>query len=107
MLLHHLGVPARVLHTPGHTAGSCSFLFNGGNLFVGDLVGETIRTRRPHAQRFLAQDWAVLPDSLRRLQAAQAERIYPGHGQAPIPAGALPDLIRQAEASRQGSPWPE
>ncbi|MFN2148994.1 MAG: MBL fold metallo-hydrolase [Anaerolineales bacterium] len=101
MVLHHLGVPARVLHTPGHTAGSCSFLFNGGHLFVGDLIGEAIRTRRPHPQRFLAQDWAVLPESLRRLQAARAEWIYPGHGQAPIPAGVLPELIQQAEVIRQ------
>ncbi|MEJ2011375.1 MAG: MBL fold metallo-hydrolase [Anaerolineales bacterium] len=99
MLLHHLGVPGRVLHTPGHTAGSCSFLFNGGNLFVGDLVGEVIYSRRPHAQRFLAQDWAVLPDSLRRLQTANAEWLYPGHGRAPIPGSVLPQLIRQVEAA--------
>jgi hydroxyacylglutathione hydrolase len=99
MLLHHLGVPARVMHTPGHTAGSCSFLFNGGNLFVGDLVGEVIYSRRPHAQRFLAQDWAVIPDSLRRLQTAHPQWLYPGHGRAPIPGSTLPELIQQVEAA--------
>lgn len=95
-LLHHLGIPARVLHTAGHTPGSCSFLFNRGYLFAGDLISGS---GRPHPQRYLAQDWDVLPDSLRRVQAVRPEWIYPGHGPGPIPGSALAVLIREAEAA--------
>jgi len=94
-LLHHLGVAARVIHTPGHTPGSCCFFFDDHSIFVGDLLSST---RGPHAQQYLAQDWAVLPDSLRRLRAARPGWIYPGHGRRPIAAHLLPELIQQAEA---------
>jgi len=90
-LLHHLGIPARVLHTPGHTAGSCSFLFSSRDLFVGDLISGT---RGAHPQRYLAQDWEVLPDSLRRLLTCQPEWIFPGHGPHAIRGMQLPALIR-------------
>ena len=32
-----LGVPVTVLHTPGHTSGSCCFIIDG-NLFSGDTL---------------------------------------------------------------------
>ena len=97
-LLRHLGVAAQVVHTPGHTAGSCCFVFEDRSAFVGDLLSST---RGPHAQQYLAQDWTVLPDSLRRLQAARPEWIFPGHGNRPIAASLLPELIRQAQARLQ------
>jgi len=67
----------RVLHTPGHTAGSvCLYdsekrlLFSGDTVF-GDGIG---RTDLPSG------DWRELGDSLRRLADLNVEKIYPGHG---------------------------
>jgi glyoxylase-like metal-dependent hydrolase (beta-lactamase superfamily II) len=36
--LAEFGIPGRVVHTPGHSWGSVSFLLDGGQAFVGDLA---------------------------------------------------------------------
>lgn len=66
-----------VLHTPGHTAGSCCFLA-GDSLFSGDTLfsGSVGRTDFPggDAGRLLAsirERLLVLPDGV---------AVYPGHG---------------------------
>lgn len=87
------GISARVLHTPGHTHGSCTFLFDGRYAFVGDLISST---GEAHVQRYLAQDWAVLYDSVRRVQTADPEWVFPGHGDRAIEGAALADLADQA-----------
>jgi glyoxylase-like metal-dependent hydrolase (beta-lactamase superfamily II) len=69
-------VEIKVLHTPGHTPGSCCFLA-GGDLFAGDTLfrggyGNT---------GFPGGDAAVLARSLKRLFALdEALHVYPGHG---------------------------
>lgn len=65
-----------VLHTPGHTAGSCCYrcgkwLFSGDTLFAGtagrtDLVSGSERQLRESFKRL-----AAIPDNL---------RVFPGHG---------------------------
>ncbi len=92
-LINLPGLSVRVLHTPGHTHGSCTYLFEGRFAFVGDLLSTTGSV---HVQRYLAQDWAVLYDSLRRLQASNPEWVFPGHGRLPIRGAALVDLADQA-----------
>ena len=92
-MLNLPGMSARVLHTPGHTHGSCTFLFDGQYAFVGDLLSTT---GQAHVQRYLAQDWAVLYDSVRRVQSANPEWVYPGHGDRPIEGAALSELAEQA-----------
>ena len=65
-----------VLHTPGHTPGSCCFLFDGV-LFSGDTLfsGGYGRTDFPGG------DPAQLFGSLRRLSGLPEEtRVLPGHG---------------------------
>ncbi len=79
--LHDFGLDARVVHTPGHTPGSCCLLVEGRLAFVGDLV---TGGRRPHAQRYFAVDWSQLPASLKRVQALHPEWVYPGHGRRPL-----------------------
>jgi glyoxylase-like metal-dependent hydrolase (beta-lactamase superfamily II) len=71
------GLQATVLHTPGHTLGSTCLLVEDRLAFSGDLV---TTTGGPHVQRAFAEDWTQIPSSLRRLQAAGPEWIYPGHG---------------------------
>ncbi len=66
-----------VLHTPGHTVGSCCFL-SGDTLFAGDtLFCESIgRTDFPGGSI------AAMRESLTRLVALDSNlRVYPGHGE--------------------------
>lgn len=65
-----------VLHTPGHTKGSCVFqceniLFSGDTLFQGS-IGNFQPEDAPEMQSSLARLWA-LPDDL---------QVYPGHNAA-------------------------
>lgn len=69
----------RVLHTPGHTVGSCAYydeknarLFSGDTLFAGS-AGRT---------DFPGGDPAALRESLARLmQLPPDTAVYPGHGE--------------------------
>lgn len=66
-----------VLHTPGHTVGSCCYLL-GDRLFAGDtLFCESIgRTDFPGG------DMRAMRASLARLAALDGDiRVYPGHGE--------------------------
>ncbi|NOZ48982.1 MAG: MBL fold metallo-hydrolase [Chloroflexi bacterium] len=78
----------QVVHTPGHTPGSCTVVVNGEHAFVGDLISGL---GRPHIQRYYAHDWAQLPLSVQCLRALPGLRwLYPGHGRTPLPP--LPEL---------------
>jgi glyoxylase-like metal-dependent hydrolase (beta-lactamase superfamily II) len=46
---------ARVLHVPGHTAGSASLIVQDRLAFAGDLI---LTTGYPRFQKFFAQDWS-------------------------------------------------
>jgi glyoxylase-like metal-dependent hydrolase (beta-lactamase superfamily II) len=88
--LRAYGLDARVFHTPGHTPGSSCLLVEKKLAFVGDLLSTT---GRPHVQRFFADDWSLVSDSLVRLQALRPEWVYVGHGRRPLSGQALQRLI--------------
>ena len=73
------GIPVKMLLTPGHTAGSCCYLFtekDGGRyLFTGDtlFLGSIGRTDFPTG------DIAQMRTSLKRLVALDDMPVYPGH----------------------------
>lgn len=71
------GVGVRVLHTPGHSPGSVTFVF-GDDQIVGDLImpGTVGRTDISGAS------WEELEVSVRKVMALWEEntRLYPGHG---------------------------
>ena len=75
------GISVKMLLTPGHTAGSCCYLFtakDGGRyLFTGDtLFSDSIgRTDFPPG------DIAQMRASLRRLAALDDMPVYPGHNE--------------------------
>jgi hydroxyacylglutathione hydrolase len=96
--LQDWGLDAALLHTPGHTDGSSCLLVEGRLAFVGDLLSAG---RRPHVQRFYAEDWDQIPASLARLQAAHPERLYAGHGRRALTASELHELIRAGARSNR------
>jgi hydroxyacylglutathione hydrolase len=71
------GLGIRVLHTPGHSPGSVTFLI-GHDQIVGDLIlpGSVGRTDIPGAS------WEEIEDSIRRVMPLweEATRLYAGHG---------------------------
>jgi glyoxylase-like metal-dependent hydrolase (beta-lactamase superfamily II) len=87
--LSHLGMKARVLHTPGHTLGSSCLLVEDV-AFVGDLVTST--GRHPRMQRYYAESWPLLETSIMRLMDADPQLAYPGHGRIPLGIGELRKL---------------
>lgn len=80
------GIPLKVLHTPGHTPGSCCFIVADRWAFAGDLLSTT---GQAHVQRFFAQDWSLIAPSLNRLKALRPQKTYPGHGAEPVDAEVL------------------
>lgn len=96
--LEAYGLDAIVVHTPGHTPGSACLLVEGRLAFVGDLISAGLR---PHVQSFYAQDWSMLPASLRRVQALSPEWVYTGHGFRPLSGEAFQALARKYIASHE------
>ena len=83
------GLDAVVVHTPGHTSGSCCLLVEGHLAFVGDLL---MTDGKPVLQRLYADDWSLLSSSLARVQALRPEWVYAGHGLHPLRGEALQAL---------------
>ena len=82
--LAEFGLPATVLHTPGHTPGSISILFEDGRAIAGDLMmggslGGAIRPFDP-GYHYYAEDLTGLRRSIRKLLDRGAKTIFLGHG---------------------------
>ena len=101
-----LDVPGepRVIHVPGHTAGSCALLFASHDvLFSGDAINTyavTSGRRGPQLSPFNL-DRAMAMESINRLRDVEATHVLPGHG-GPWSQGVQSALaaVRAAEASR-------
>jgi glyoxylase-like metal-dependent hydrolase (beta-lactamase superfamily II) len=68
-LLHEIGIPGEILHTPGHTDHCVTLLTDDGSAFTGDLPAEAYAFDNP-----------VALESWRCLRERGAFRIYPAHG---------------------------
>jgi len=70
------GFDARVVHVPGHSKGSIAILTTGGDLFCGDILGNTGKP----AKTTIVDDSAELDASVERLRTLEIKTVYPGHG---------------------------
>ncbi|WP_051969751.1 MBL fold metallo-hydrolase [Kitasatospora azatica] len=76
------GVEARIIPTPGHTAGSVSVLTDTGDLVAGDLVANSFMgliTGRPANPPFHDDPLGNLA-SLRAMLALKPTKLHVGHG---------------------------
>lgn len=92
MDLHIFNIPARLLHTPGHTPGSCSVVFDSGEAIVGDLLmggwlGGYIFPKIP-GYHYFVNDKEALHRSIRKLLDAGVHTFYCGHG-GPLSGAAV------------------
>jgi hydroxyacylglutathione hydrolase len=90
--LGEFGIPAAVVHTPGHTPGSISILFDDGRAIAGDLMmggslGGAIHANEP-GYHYFAEDLTELRRSIRKLLDRGAKTIYLGHG-GPLDGGRV------------------
>jgi len=90
--LDEYGVPATVIHTPGHTPGSSVLLVDNGVAIVGDLLSAS---GEPHVQRSYAHNWLKIGGSLEKLHQHDPQVLYAGHGDEPITADNFDELIRK------------
>ena len=71
------GFGAKVIHTPGHTAGSVAILTDSGDLIAGDtLTNSGQPSPAPNAT-----DFPQLSKNIERLKGMKINMIYPGHGE--------------------------
>jgi hydroxyacylglutathione hydrolase len=78
--LNEYGVPGRVFHTPGHTAGSVSVVLDTGEACVGDLAMNKFPLRLSPGLPIFAEDPAAVVRSLAMLLKLGVTRLYPAHG---------------------------
>lgn len=90
------GVQVRVLHTPGHTADSASFVVGDAAVLTGDTILGRGTTVVAHP------DGALGPylDSLRRLAGLGELTVLPGHGPELPSAAAVADMYLTHRAQR-------
>lgn len=98
--LHEFGLPARVIHTLGHSAGDLTLVLDDGSAFVGDLVqGPRFPGLTPAEFSIMAVDEPAMIASWRRLFESGARVIYPGHGHVVTVADIMP-VFRRVMARR-------
>lgn len=74
------GIAGRVLHTPGHTAGSLSVVLDSGEAFVGDACYNVPLIAARSVFPPYAADVPALLRSWERLLGTGARTFYPAHG---------------------------
>jgi glyoxylase-like metal-dependent hydrolase (beta-lactamase superfamily II) len=87
------GIPGKVVHTPGHSAGSVSVLLETGEAFVGDLAMSQPPLRFSPGLPIFAEDLQEARESCRLLLELGAKMIYPAHGK-PFSADLLRTAVR-------------
>ena len=93
--LAQYGLPGVIVHTPGHTDGSCCLVLEDGTAFLGDMLAAR---RKPNLQRRFIEDPMQLRESYIRLRALELAKVYAGHGSRVLTGEELNRLI-DAEVS--------
>ncbi len=75
--LSRFGVDAKILHLPGHTAGSIGILTAEGELICGDIFAN-MKKPLPSPN---ALDFQQMNRSINSLKGRGIKKIYPGHGE--------------------------
>jgi glyoxylase-like metal-dependent hydrolase (beta-lactamase superfamily II) len=94
--LSDYGIPGKIIHTPGHSAGSMSVLLDSGEAFVGDLAMNRFPLRLTPGLPIFAEDMSQIKKSWERLLDQGARTVYPAHGKA-FSADIIKDRLRLNE----------
>lgn len=75
--LDEYGVPAKIIHTPGHSPGSISIATEDGQCIVGDTLFNIFPGS---LYPIIVADREMLAESYRKLKKEDCGIFYPGHG---------------------------
>ncbi len=89
--LSTFGLDAKVIHLPGHSAGSIGILTDAGDLFCGDLLENT----KEPAKNSIISDKEAFEASVEKLKDLEIGTVYPGHGM-PFPMEQLISKLIQS-----------
>ena len=78
--LYNFGIDGRIIHTPGHTAGSITVLLDSGEAFVGCLAHANKLFRLKPNLPIFAENIEQIKESWKIIIEKGARIIYPGHG---------------------------
>lgn len=92
--LRAFGLTGSILHTPGHSPGSCSLLLDDGICLIGDLLRE--RSPGTVDTGLFYQDRDQILASLRNIASRKPDLIYLSHG-ATLSGTALNEFISRAD----------
>jgi glyoxylase-like metal-dependent hydrolase (beta-lactamase superfamily II) len=90
--LQEYGIPGRIVHTPGHTAGSVSVVLETGEAFVGDLAMNKFPLGLGPGLPIFAEDIQAVKESWKLLLEEGAEKAFPAHGK-PFSVGSLSQAL--------------
>jgi len=76
--LDEFGVLGKLIHTPGHSPGSCSIILENGEALIGDLVRENRSGKIDTGLFFDNRDLII--DSLKRVAGLNPSTIFLSHG---------------------------
>ncbi len=76
--LGEFGLEARIIHTPGHTAGSVSIVFDDGQMIIGDALLNLLRVSLP----LVGEDFTAARESVWKIRALRPRVCHTGHGRA-------------------------
>ena len=74
--LSEFGFEAEAIHIPGHSKGSIGILTTGGDMFCGDILGNTGKPEKTT----LVDDPVELDASVEKIKSLGIKTVYPGHG---------------------------
>jgi glyoxylase-like metal-dependent hydrolase (beta-lactamase superfamily II) len=98
MDLSGYGIPGKVIHTPGHTAGSVSIILDNGHAIVGDnVLGISIKKHFPP----FANDRRGVIESWEKYIKNGVLVVYPAHG-VRVPIEALIEELPFARRKYMG-----
>ena len=92
--LHDIGVPGKVIPTPGHTGDSISLIMDDGDAFVGDAAFNCLSFLGLRHRPIVVESMPRVLESWDRIIRAQAKTVFPSHGE---PFG-IDSLARQYQA---------
>ncbi len=93
-LLRDLGVPGKVLHTPGHSPDSISLLLDDGSCFCGDAAMSSLQWLGLRYCCIYMSDVEENYRSWQKLITAGARTFYPAHGRPFKPEALKRNLNR-------------
>ncbi len=84
----------RVVHTPGHTRGSVSLVFDNNVAVIGDLVAGRVTQPRFPRRPFFAESPAQVRDDLEKLLALGVQSFFASHG-GPFSRHRIENLLKK------------